>query len=813
MFVVRSPVSRHMLPRKSWLYYAISVAGLPLYLLAFSSQAHVGALPRGGPAEGVTFPARFNGVPVESDAEIRFLAEGLEPGARADIAPSDGRPRAVAIGPWLTRVELGVTLVSGLLFWAVAAFVFASRALRSPETNFFWCTFLYGLAIMVGGVHFPGSPRAPAVAGALLQFACLAALPPLFIYLTLTFPRRRESILRRRWLVPLLSGVAGILIARQWSTYLAFARDPHPQAFRAMALAGKAADVLMVAQVLAAFSILAHGMRRLELTRERAQVKWLLWGFAVGVTPYVFLRTLLGLAGVESPFGAAFDRVFEMAIPVAFVSAVVLYRLLDIDIIIRRSVIYVALAILMTAIIAGVGLLIGGGVGARRAPPWIVPLAVGIVAGVAFMPLRRAIGWWVDRTFFKMTLGYGRALDELGACTEELAGQRDLANEIDSFLAKLLRPRSRVVLLREGEEIVATPALPPAEASALFDSASRAARGTAAGGTLARVNATSLPEVESDSFPDELSRRGFVLGQEIAGPDGAEGWILLGVRETERRYIERDVHLLRDAASEASRALGRIRLVQRAAEESMARRRSEEIARMKSDFLSRVAHDLRTPLASILWSAENLLDGVTGRISDRQAEYLGSVRASARHLDRLVTGLLEISRHERGVLTLEIGPVDVGAVLEQAISTIRPLAAEKKATIAMSAPAGRVMAEANAEKLLEVALNLLDNAVKYSPSGAAIDVVAREDGGHVTVTVRDRGPGLGGADEDAIFERFNQGAPSPHGRRHGFGLGLYIVRTFVEMMGGDVAASDHPEGGALFTCTIRAARRAEGETS
>ena len=225
---------------------------------------------------------------------------------------------------------------------------------------------------------------------------------------------------------------------------------------------------------------------------------------------------------------------------------------------------------------------------------------------------------------------------------------------------------------------------------------------------------------------------------------------------------------------------------------------------MKSDFLARVAHDLRTPLASILWSTENLLDGVTGEISESQAEYLRSVHASAGHLNRLVTNLLEISRLEQGGLDLSLEPLDLRVALEEAAATARPLALAKNVEIRVMVPPDPLIARSNAGKLLEVFLNLLDNAVKFSNPGGAVTLEAGFDVSpqRVAVHVRDAGPGLGNADPAGLFERFSQGAPSPYGSRRGFGLGLYIVRSYVEMMGGEVAAANHPDGGAVFTCTF-----------
>jgi signal transduction histidine kinase len=781
--------------RASWWYYAICAIGLPAYLWAYQQQARFTNLPADFPPSGFRYPVVWNGQSVGSRAELHFLTQPVDPGAPERVVSAEGRVAAATLPRELTFLGLMVTLISGLFFWAVSTFVFASRARAGPVRDFFWCTFLYGLAIMIGGIHFPGARGWPPVAGSLLQLACLAALPPLFVHLTLSFPRRHPLLDRARGLIPALAAIAAVLVAWQGIAYLRYAQAPGPLRFRALALPQNIADAALTTQVLAGFVILFTAMRRLELERERAQVKWLLWGFAVGVTPYVFLRTLPQLFGIPAPFTPEFDRLLELSIPIAFVFAVVRYQFLDIDIIIRRSVIYASLALLLVAIY--LAFVIGIGRSVERlphGPTLALAIAIGAGAGVMFQPLRGAIGRGVDRTFFKLTHGYGQALGDLRARLARVHAQPDLLRAVDDFVSATLRPAAHAVVLREGGETLGAGNL---DAALIPVTAAPAA-------TLAAPNATSVPELESAPFPEPWTRAGIVLAEPLPGEDGPAGYILLGRKRSERRYVEPDLDLVRATATEAGRALERIRLVQRAAQEADARRRAEELDRLKSDFLSRVAHDLRTPLASIVWSTDNLLDGITGELAPAQAEYLRSVKASAAHLNRLVGNLLEISRLEQGRAAIEIAPVDLPAVIEQALLTLRPLAEEKRVALRVeTAPGPPVLG--NAEKLLEVLLNLVDNAIKFSPPGTVVEIASAPAAGAVELTVRDHGPGLGDSEPRLLFERFRQGSDSPHSRQQGFGLGLYIVKSYLELMRASVVARNHPAGGAIFTCRLPAA--------
>jgi signal transduction histidine kinase len=386
-------------------------------------------------------------------------------------------------------------------------------------------------------------------------------------------------------------------------------------------------------------------------------------------------------------------------------------------------------------------------------------------------------------------------------------GRPELARVLDEFLVDALAPKQHAVLLRENEAYVARGSSPMDSWVRLAERELLPGWGDTiappgAGGLRAAPNSTSTPEIELTNLPAPLEKAGIVIVQPL-GPAGSPvGAMLLGRKRTERRYIEPDLNLLRRAAAAAGTVLERIDLIQAAAAEAQARRQAEELDRLKSDFLSRVAHDLRTPLASILWSTENLLDGISGPLTDDQAEYLRAVRASAGHLNRLVDNLLEISRLEQGRASFELEPVRLDQVVEQALLTLQPLAQEKRIRLSVEGQATRPV-QGNAEKLLEVVLNLVDNAIKYSPRDGDVEIrLAPAAAGWQELAVRDHGPGLGDLDPELLFERFRQGSRQPASEQQGFGLGLYIVRSYVELMGGEVTAANHPAGGAIFACRL-----------
>ena len=193
-----------------------------------------------------------------------------------------------------------------------------------------------------------------------------------------------------------------------------------------------------------------------------------------------------------------------------------------------------------------------------------------------------------------------------------------------------------------------------------------------------------MPDVEDVAYPRRFHRAGFVLAQPLASHDNLGGLVLVGGRTNERRYVEPDLVFLAGCARVAAQHLERIVLMQAMAEETLARERLAELDQMKSEFLAHVAHDLRTPVTGITWSARNLRDGLVGPLTADQVEYVQSIAQSGEHLNRLVSNLLEVSRLERADRSLDLTAVEMMDVWKRAVTALEPLAAAKDVTLAMS---------------------------------------------------------------------------------------------------------------------------------
>jgi Na+/proline symporter/nitrogen-specific signal transduction histidine kinase len=242
-------------------------------------------------------------------------------------------------------------------------------------------------------------------------------------------------------------------------------------------------------------------------------------------------------------------------------------------------------------------------------------------------------------------------------------------------------------------------------------------------------------------------------------------------------------------------------LEQVTAELKRANEQLKSLDRLKDDFMSSVTHELRTPLTSIRALAEVMVDDADMPVEQRQ-HFLGIVVAETERLSRLVNQVLDMAKIESGHAEWHNSDIDLRALLSQAVQTTEPLLRERGANIELQMPDALPVLRADADRLMQVLLNLLSNAAKFVPQGSGhIVLQLQADAAGVTVSVQDNGPGVPAGQRALIFEKFRQGGDGVH-RPQGTGLGLPISRQIVEHFGGRMGLRDDTAQGACFFFTL-----------
>src|SRR5215813_5813794 len=288
---------------------------------------------------------------------------------------------------------------------------------------------------------------------------------------------------------------------------------------------------------------------------------------------------------------------------------------------------------------------------------------------------------------------------------------------------------------------------------------------------------------------------------------------LLRENATQRRALLEQNRKLEEALAASSQAeLERDLLLRR---EQQARQLAEEANRAKDEFLAVVTHELRSPLNAMLGYAR--IQCAKQRIDPGEARRdFETIRRNGERQRVLIDDLLDTARIITGKLRIEVGPVDLAGVVNDALEAVRPAADSKLIRLSSKFDpqiSGDGQVRGDAERLQQIIWNLLTNAVKFTPEGGQVEVKIERVGSRVSLTVRDTGRGIAPEYLPRIFDRFTQQDTSHSRRYSGLGLGLALVKQLVEMHGGEIGATSAGEGqGATFTVTLPAmAERGSGE--
>jgi GAF domain-containing protein len=329
-------------------------------------------------------------------------------------------------------------------------------------------------------------------------------------------------------------------------------------------------------------------------------------------------------------------------------------------------------------------------------------------------------------------------------------------------------------------------------------------KGEGATGQLAQVHEPiQLPDVLV--APAESRVRGTLVAAGyralLAVPLLREGALLGGltvIRKTPGEFAPEIVELLRTFATQSALAIQNARLFQ----EIEAKGRELQVgSQHKSEFLASMSHELRTPLNAIIGYSELLEEEAGDLDGGRLVPDLQKIAVAAKHQLSLINDILDLSKVEAGRMELEVAHFDLSTAIDNALTLVRERAMRRGITLGSAVDGAIGAIRADERKIKQVLLNLLSNALKFTPEGGQVDVHATRTEGSIEVAVSDTGVGIAPEDQEAVFEEFRQVGVADR-KVEGTGLGLALCRKFIELHGGRIWVKSEVGQGSTFTFTL-----------
>jgi signal transduction histidine kinase len=313
-----------------------------------------------------------------------------------------------------------------------------------------------------------------------------------------------------------------------------------------------------------------------------------------------------------------------------------------------------------------------------------------------------------------------------------------------------------------------------------------------------------VPDITAPGAYDSRLREGLlrsgaraVLAVPLLREDRLIGGLVVN-RNSPGEFLPEVVALLQTFATQSALAIQNARLFREIEDKS---RQLEAASRHKSEFLANMSHELRTPLNAIIGFSDVLTERMFGELNEKQDEYVKDISASGTHLLSLINDILDLSKIEAGRMELEVTQFDLPSAVENALVLLRERASRRGITLQRSVDDRLGMIRADERKVKQVILNLLSNALKFTPEGGRIDVRARIVDGTAEVSITDTGVGIVPEDQEAVFEEFRQ-VGGAEKKAEGTGLGLTLCRKFVELHGGRIWVKSQVGAGSTFTFTL-----------
>ena len=710
------------------------------------------------------------------------------------ILEADGEleKREVTLVPYYAQTPFPLIYLGIGLFCILTGFlVFFLRAEDIRARIYYWACLAFSSAIIISGGFYCLRKSWLSYLPAVLYYVFYPLAPALLLHFTLFFTKSQKKISRVIIYIPAL-----ILILALEGLFLFASLNSSIEAHRVYQSVLYGHRFYILAFVLISFFSLIVGYKKAMLEEERAQIKWIFYGLFVGLGPFILLYQLPQLFNINLPT-EEITNIFFIFIPLAFAFSIVKFKLMDIELVINRSLVYFILTIFTVSIyLLSVNFIQSISSRFFTAHTTTVSVFAALAAAVAFHPARKRIQDFVDRAFFRMSYDYRKAILSFNEKAYKMVNRGQL---LDFFLQKTKGTlalesigisiyvhdagKLKLLIARNGEKDLDSLAALSLEMDKVF----------------AKRDAVRMEENLDFSHEGRLRERNIeiIIPLSLKSSD-ITGLLALGKKKSGERFTRDDLELLLAMVRDLALNLERIRLLEEVIYERVEKEKLSELVRLKTEFISTVSHELRTPMSSIRGLAEILQ---AGKIKDKakQGELISLVASESSRLSRFLHNILDFGKIEQNAKSYKFQKVAAQPLIQETVKLFQHRLDSEGFLLETRLPEKPVSLEADPDALRQALTNLIDNAIKYSSDEKVIAVELTQEGKQVEIRVRDKGIGIPKKEQGRIFEGFYRHDEAIRHSPKGVGLGLKIIKHIMDAHRGEIRVESQPGEWSTFS--------------
>ena len=537
--------------------------------------------------------------------------------------------------------------------------------------------------------------------------------------------------------------------------------------------------------------------RKTTHEEERAQIKWIFYGLFVGLGPFILLYELPLALGKKMPLiSEQLSNVFLIFIPIAFAISIIKFRLMNIEFVINRSIVYSILTVFTISLyLFSVTLLQEFFSKFFSVRETVVSVIGALMAAVIFYPARIKIQEFVDKAFYRVSYDYRKSILSFNERARKMANSDHL---VDFFLFKVKKtlplehagvfiylwaPTGQKFLIeRDGDKNLSSLAYLSSASDKLY----------------ARKKAVRSEENMDFSQEKALEEKKIDLLIPLTFQSvGLVGFLSVGKKKSGERFTHDDLELLLAMARELVLNLERIVLQEEVIYERVEKDKLSELISMKTEFISSVSHELRTPMSSIRGLAEILQ---AGKIKDKKKkdELMRLMADESARLSRFLHNILDFGKIEKQIKTYTFEKTEIQSIVKDAVDLFQHRLETAGFSLKTNLPDELLFLEIDQDAIRQALTNLVDNAIKYSANEREILVSLIEKSNTVEIQVKDKGIGIPDGEKEKIFVGFYRHYEASQHNPKGVGLGLKMVKYIMDAHKGEIKVVSQLNKGSTF---------------